>query len=207
MTTAGDLAIKTVDVVFPIDGSKLPRNNAFAIQEALLCHLPWLADEAIAGIHPVKLVAGVDSEGLLTRRSRLLVRINIDRFEALGALAGLQLDVMGSLITLGTPHPRALVAHGTLYAYRVASESADEVQFMAQIQEELGRLGIAGEAVCGKRQEFQVSPGCPAPAFSLMLHGLHPAQSLRLQQQGLGPHRLLGCGVFVPHKSAAAVGL
>ena len=42
--------------------------------------------------------------------------------------------------------------------------------------------------------------------FSMMLHGLGPEQSLRLQQRGLGPHRLLGCGLFVPHKSAAAVG-
>lgn len=207
MTTNGDVSIETVDAVFPVDGSKLPRSNAFAIQQALMHYLPWLGDEEVAGIHPVKLVAGVDSEGLLTRRSRLLVRINMNRFEALGALAGLQLDVMGYLMTLGVPHVRALVAHGTLYAYRVASESADEVHFMAQMQDELERLGIKGEAVCGKRQEFQTSPGCPAPAFSLMLHGLHPEYSLRLQQRGLGPHRLMGCGVFVPHKSAAAVGL
>jgi hypothetical protein len=38
-----------------------------------------------------------------------------------------------------------------------------------------------------------------------MLHALSPEQSLRLQQHGLGPQRLLGCGIFVPHKSAAAV--
>ena len=43
--------------------------------------------------------------------------------------------------------------------------------------------------------------------FSMMLHALVPEQSLRLQQHGLGPHRLLGCGLFVPHKSAAAVGV
>jgi len=42
--------------------------------------------------------------------------------------------------------------------------------------------------------------------FSLMLHALPEEQSLRLQRCGLGPHRLLGCGIFVPHKSAAAVG-
>jgi hypothetical protein len=42
--------------------------------------------------------------------------------------------------------------------------------------------------------------------FSLMLDGLSAAHALRLLETGMGPHRLLGCGVFVPHKSAAAVG-
>jgi hypothetical protein len=39
-----------------------------------------------------------------------------------------------------------------------------------------------------------------------MLHGLRARDSLRVLEQGLGEHRLMGCGVFVPHKSAAAVG-
>jgi hypothetical protein len=51
---------------------------------------------------------------------------------------------------------------------------------------------------------MQVS-GQVVNTFSLMLHALPPDQSLRLQHHGLGVHRLLGCGIFVPHKSAAAV--
>ena len=39
-----------------------------------------------------------------------------------------------------------------------------------------------------------------------MLHGLSAADSLTVQRAGIGPHRALGCGLFVPHKSAAAVG-
>jgi hypothetical protein len=65
-------------------------------------------------------------------------------------------------------------------------------------------LAIGGERVCGKRHSMVVSGGV-LNTFSLMLHALAPEQSLRLQQCGLGPHRLLGCGLFVPHKSAAAV--
>jgi hypothetical protein len=43
-------------------------------------------------------------------------------------------------------------------------------------------------------------------AFSLMLDGLSHDDALRLLEHGIGPHRLWGCGLFVPHKSAAAVG-
>jgi hypothetical protein len=39
-----------------------------------------------------------------------------------------------------------------------------------------------------------------------MLHGLATAASLRVLEAGVGRHRRLGCGLFVPHKSAAAVG-
>ena len=38
-----------------------------------------------------------------------------------------------------------------------------------------------------------------------MLHDLKLEQSALLQQVGLGEHRKLGCGIFVPHKSIAAV--
>jgi CRISPR-associated protein Cas6 len=42
--------------------------------------------------------------------------------------------------------------------------------------------------------------------YSLMLHELSPDDSLRMQAIGLGKERKFGCGIFVPHKSAAAVG-
>jgi hypothetical protein len=48
--------------------------------------------------------------------------------------------------------------------------------------------------------------GAPVTGYSLMLDGLSPAASLRVLESGLGRHRRLGCGVFVPHKSSAAVG-
>jgi CRISPR-associated protein Cas6 len=100
----------------------------------------------------------------------------------------------------------ALQPLATLYAYRVAADSSDETQFMATMETELTALAITGERVCGKRQSLR-RDGQDMTTFSMMLHGLVPEQSLRLQQHGLGAHRLLGCGLFVPHKSAAAVGV
>jgi CRISPR/Cas system CSM-associated protein Csm4 (group 5 of RAMP superfamily) len=38
-----------------------------------------------------------------------------------------------------------------------------------------------------------------------MLASLTPDESLRLQQHGLGPHRTMGCGIFIPHKGIDAV--
>jgi hypothetical protein len=33
-----------------------------------------------------------------------------------------------------------------------------------------------------------------------MVASLTVAESIRLQQRGLGSNRLLGCGIFIPHK-------
>ena len=55
------LAIDTlVDVVFPLEGTHLPRDHAWPLARALGAVLPWLAAEPLAGFHPVKVVPGGD---------------------------------------------------------------------------------------------------------------------------------------------------
>jgi len=61
-------------------------------------------------------------------------------------------------------------------------------------------LGIAPEAtLCGRMTRI-ATPAGSHETRSLMLAGLSFAQSLRLQRQGLGAERKLGCGLFIPHK-------
>jgi CRISPR-associated protein Cas6 len=199
--TAADAA---VDVVFPLHARSLPRDHAQALQQALCAQLPWLATEPLAGIHPIKLVHGLGESALLSQRVRLLLRVSASRALELLALPGLSLQVVGQALQLGPAHQRSLQAHGTLYAYRVAADSADEVAFMATVADELVALGIGGLPVCGLHHHLHVA-GRLQDTFSLMLHQLTPAHSLLLQQRGLGPQRLLGCGLFVPHKSTAPV--
>jgi CRISPR-associated protein Cas6 len=194
------------EAIFPLAGKALPRDHAQALQHALVEHLPWLCSDVGAGIHPLKLVSGPESLALLSQRTRLILRVSANRLDELKAVVGIQLDVAGHALRLGEVHLRALQPLATLYAYRVAANSADESAFMQTMEAELAALSVAGERVCGKRQSMQVD-GREMTTFSMMLHGLVPEQSLRLQQHGLGPHRLLGCGLFVPHKSAAAVGV
>jgi hypothetical protein len=41
---------------------------------------------------------------------------------------------------------------------------------------------------------------------SLMLAGLTRAHALALQRHGLGGERMLGCGLFIPHKDIGDLG-
>ena len=64
---------------------------------------------------------------------------------------------------------------------------------------------MAGRRACGRLQHLDDGAEV-LPGYSLMLDGLSTEHALRMLESGLGPHRLWGCGLFVPHKSAAAVG-
>ncbi len=120
-------------------------------------------------------------------------------------LAGSTLNVGGSELTLGEPQLRELLPHTTLYAHFVDAGDADEAGFLDAVGAELQQMDVSCHRVCGREQAWS-GPQQPLHGFSLMLHGLRATAALRVLEHGLGAHRLLGCGVFVPHKSAAAVG-
>ncbi|MFO1218311.1 MAG: type I-MYXAN CRISPR-associated protein Cas6/Cmx6 [Burkholderiaceae bacterium] len=189
-----------VDAAFALRGRMLPRDPASALAAALAAQLPWLGDPQQCGIHRVKLVAGTSALALLSQRTRLILRVPRERLGELAVLAGASLDVDGQRVQLGAPQVHELLPHGTLYAPLVASGHADEIAFVAEAGEALARLGVRGRLICGRRGQVG-----PASGFSLMIDGLASADSLCVQTHGLGPHRTLGCGVFVAHRSAAAL--
>ena len=211
--TEEEVALATMaDLVFPLAGRTLPRDHRLALAQALEAAAPWLAPSdhsAGCGLHPVNLVPGSGDTALLSGRARLLVRLPRERVETLATLQGRTLDVAGHAVTLGTPHVRELLPHGTLYAHLVAAASDDEANFLAAVNTELDALGARCHRICGRRHQVRASVQAGAPlltGFSLMLHGLSPQASLRVLEAGLGAQRRLGCGVFVPHRSASAVG-
>lgn len=194
-----------VDMAFALQGHTLPHDHAHLLAVALCRALPWLSAEPGAGVHPVRLAPG-GATGLLSGRSRLLVRIPRNRIEEARALHGQVLLAGDSELTLHDPQVRELLPHGTLYAFSVAApEGSDEVRFMQWVQQSLLALEIRTPAVCGKHHVVQGAEE-QIQTFSLMLHGLSREESMLMLNLGLGAHRLLGCGLFVPHKSAAAVG-
>jgi CRISPR-associated protein Cas6 len=58
--------------------------------------------------------------------------------------------------------------------------------------------------ICGRPQTLRSEAGT-LHGYSLMLHDVPPHKSLQLQDEGMGRNRLLGCGIFIPHKSIAPV--
>jgi CRISPR-associated protein Cas6 len=192
-----------VDLGFALGGGALPRTHRRELADALERTLPWLAAAPGAGMHRINVVVGDGDPLLLARRTRLRLRVPRERVGDAVALAGRDLPVGVGRLHLGAMQERELLPHGTLYAHLVAADDADEAAFLRAMQAELGALDVVCRPICGRRQ---VVEGGAVQGFSLMLDGLTHEGSLRILECGLGRHRRLGCGLFVAHRSAAAVG-
>lgn len=198
-----ELAASMIDVAFTLQGTALPREHRRALAAALEARLPWLADLEHAWLHRINVAAGDGEVALLSGRSRLMLRVARERAAELDALAGATLSIGGHTLHLGPPRQRELLPHATLYSYLVAAGGANEVDFLEAMAVELETLGVPCRCICGRQQAAE---GGTLRGFSLMLDGLTRGASLRILETGLGGERRVGCGIFVPHKSATAVG-
>jgi CRISPR-associated protein Cas6 len=154
-------------------------------------------------------------EGLLhlePLRSRLRFRVPAVDIPHVLPLAGKGLDVMGHRIRLGAPGLQALSPVPSLIARTVTFKHATEVgPFLETARRHLTELGIGGDLqvptrlakngqVEPHRHVLRVKEACII-CFSLLVEGLTPDESLRLQEVGLGGKRHMGGGVFVPARN------
>ena len=194
-----------VDLVFGLHGTTIAVDYADLLWQALAVAQPWLADEAALGVHPLGRIGVGDGCLYLSRHSRLVLRLPHGRVEQAGQLAGSSIDLGGS-VTLGAAKVRTLAAERVLYSFCVLVGTAGEDEFVGACRRELDDLGVAdADLVVGKPTSLRVA-GEVQQGYSLMVHGVRPEESLRLQRVGLGTERRRGCGLFVPHKSVAPVG-
>ena len=94
-----------------------------------------------------------------------------------------------------------LSTSGTLFARYVASEHADdEERFLAEAGAQLAAMNLPSTRMLAGRRHTLRSPPGSIDARSLLVAGLAPAQSVLLQQRGLGSGREFSCGLFIPHR-------
>lgn len=205
-----------VDVAYRIACKCLPLDHAHALSRALHEALPWLEEEPRAGIH---LIHGAESGNgwmrpedpdnellYLSRRTRLTLRLPKERIEEASGLVGQVLDIEGYTLEVGEPAVRQLSPAATIFARYVADmQDEGEEAFLQAVSEELQALGVkVRKLMCG-RQHLLRTPGEAILTRSVMVADLEKDESVIMQQHGVGPHRKLGCGLFIPHKGIAPV--
>lgn len=193
-----------VDLVFALRGEAVALDYADLLWQVLEPRLPWFADEPTAGVHPLAGVSPGDRELYLTHRAKLTLRLPAERVEAARVLCGSRLD-LGGEVEIGEAAVRPLSQISTLYSSFVTVGVEPEDEFIAACSAHFKALAIAAELVCGKARVGRGATG-QWHGHSLMLFGLSIENSLRVQREGLGGERKRGCGIFIPHKSVAAVG-
>jgi CRISPR-associated protein Cas6 len=206
-----------VDLLFGIDCRTLPVDHAFALSQALRTHLPWLGRERGAGVHPLHVAESgngwmrpQDPGDLLhlSRRTKLGLRVPNARVDEARALSGETLQVAGRPVLVKDATVRRLSDLTTLFSRYVAADETwdDEEAFLERAAARLHDLGIQPrKLLCGTERTISTPDGT-IHSRSLMVADLSVEQSVRLQEEGIGPHRELGCGLFVPHRDIKEVG-
>lgn len=208
--TAGvDISDAVVDLVFSLRCKTLPVDHAYALSCAVVKALPWMEQEPVAGVHTIHVAEsgngwmrpdGANDILYLSRRTKFTIRLPKTRVADALALSGQTLDVVGHPLHIESGTTRLLSNLTTLFARYLVAEGDDESTFLKETVEQLAAIGVKPKKMlCGIAKSIQ-TPGRVVKARSLMLAELTPEESIRLQQQGLGSQRLLGCGLFIPHK-------
>jgi CRISPR-associated protein Cas6 len=201
------------DAVFNIHSKVLPIDHAYILSQALLSELPWLA-EVNAGIHDISVADGngweQDHESGFyypSKRSKLSVRIPKDKLDDIRSLVGKTLDLGEYQVKIVKAlEPKLMSDMQIVFAKYVAcDENASENDFLQTSFQQLQVLGIQPKKMLvGLERKIQTPDGI-IHTRSLMVADLRKAESVKLQEQGIGNHRLLGCGLFVPQKSIDSV--
>ena len=203
-----------VDIVYRLDCKTLPIDHAQPLSDALHEALPWIADEDRVAIHNIHIAeAGNgwfrdENDGLLqlSRRTRFTLRVPAERVDDARALEGMTLDIDGHPMTIGAGSVKKLSKLTTIFSrYMAAEDVDDEGAYLERIYNMLMEKGIKPKKMmAGRKHVIQTTEG-PLPNRMLMLAELDIDASLKLQKEGLGPGRKLGCGIFIPHKGIEAV--
>lgn len=209
-----------VDLSFKVQCKQLPLDHAYSLSQTIQQALPWFADEPLTGIH---LIHGAESGNgwirpqepdailSLSKRTRFMLRLPKHRIEDASKLAGQKLSVAGNDLVLSAPSQKPLSVMTTIFARyvvvpNIGDDLEDEEVFLNQAADILHKEGIKVKKMMSGLAHVLRMPGKDLYTRSLMIDGLKIEESIYLQQNGLGEARLVGCGLFMPHKGIEAVG-
>ena len=206
---------KVVDLHYKIDCKQIPTCHAWELSQALYQVMPWIKDEPEVGVHQIHGAASgngwerpPDGELIhLSKRTRMHLRVPVTRIEDAGELVGKTLDVAGHSLGIGKMSTKLIDPFATIFSrYIVVEPDMTEDDFLQSVVDDLQSRGMKPrKLLCGMGHEFEAN-GEKIETRSLMVADLDKETSVSLQEVGIGPHRHLGCGIFVPHKGIKADG-
>jgi CRISPR-associated protein Cas6 len=188
--------------------SAIPADHGYLLYSAVSRALPEAHQADGYGIHPLR---GRQLGGRtlqLTERSRLVIRTEAEHIARFLPLSGKPLRLLDRTLRVGVPQVRPLVPAAALRSRLVTIKLAEAISqspaaaaesFRAAAARQLADLGIAREAALslGKRRTLRIKDK-EVVGYEVLVEGLAAEESLRLQSEGLGGRRHMGCGIFVP---------
>jgi len=187
-----------VDLAFRLTGSKVPVDHGYALYSAISGLIPEIHDAKNIGVHPIRGTYSGNGELMLRDSSRLVVRMESEQIGQFLKLAGKKLEIDSYSFRVGVPEVRVLLPRAALYSRLVTIKGFMEpAEFLEAAKRQLEKIEVQAELQIGERRTFRIKDK-QVVGFELAATGLDAEDSIRLQENGLGGRRHMGCGVFVP---------
>jgi CRISPR-associated protein Cas6 len=204
---------KIQDAVFNIECNVLPIDHSYLLYKSLVDIFPWLED-VNAGIHDISVADGNGWEqnyesGFFypSKRSKLTIRLPKGRLNEIQSLVNKTLEIGEYRLKVIKQLDSKLMSDmQVLFAKNVAyNKELTEGEFLEESFNHLCALGVNAKKMMAGLERVIKTPDAKIYTKSLMLASLKKSESVAIQESGIGEHRLLGCGLFVPQKDIESV--
>lgn len=189
-----------VDLAFRLTGSDLPTDHGYCLFAAISKSLTPLHAATAWGVHPVRGTPLGNGTLALSEASRLVMRLPTDDIRRAIPLAGKRLNVGGRTIHVGVPEIRPLRPARSLFSRFVTIKGFADApdDFAEACTRQLEALAVRESRIGVEKRRVMDVKGYTIVGYSVRLSGLNEADSMLVQERGLGGKRKMGAGVFVP---------
>ncbi|QDU61034.1 CRISPR-associated endonuclease Cas6 [Planctomycetes bacterium Pan216] len=180
--------------------SAIAADHGYLLYSALSTLVPRLHQGNGIGVHPIAGRQNGDRNLQLQSWSRMTIRTPETGIGELVGLAGKSLKVGGQSLGIGIPEVWPLVPATSLRARLVTIKGfLDADAFLEAARRQLADLGISNETIATvtRRRTLRIKDK-EIVGFELLVEALSAEESIKIQEQGVGGRRHMGCGIFVP---------
>ncbi len=199
------LEIPYVELSFGVVGETLPADHGYGLYSAIAHKCPQVHEQE--GLSILTISGKPDRQGkiALSKNSRLKIRLPYEAniIAQILPLAGQSLVIGSHFIQLGIPQIFTLHPFDKLRSRIVTIKKFQEPEpFLEAVKRQMDTLGIQGNAFIPLNEEGQPLRKAikikqySVVGFGLVVTELSEEASIKLQTNGLGGKRRMGCGVF-----------
>lgn len=208
-----------IDVAFRIIGTEIPADHSYALYSSLSRQFPHLHEAEWLCVHRIYGVPSGTRTLLLTRKSRLQLRLPSEYLPAILPLAGRRVSLVADKqefnLRLGVPEVYALKPSPSLFSSCVViklsalegqNRHPDREMYLSAAKAKLNEHGIDGRLWIDdqrdsrgrelSRRSLKIKDRVVV-GYAMRVTDLNDEDSLRLQEIGLGGRRRLGAGIFI----------
>lgn len=203
-----------VDLSFRLTAEgAVPVDHGYPLYAALSRLLPALHRQNEIGVHPLRGRSSGNRQLILEDDSCLEFRTPVEQVSALLKLSGASLRLKGARLLIGVPQLSALVAEpvlrSRLVVIKVAGCNAAQLDadiFQTAVEKQLSACDVStAVTVEVRRRRTLTIKEKIVVGYEVILRNLTEEESLRVQMQGIGGRRHMGCGLFSACRSDAVV--